>query len=143
MNGIPKQYVSKLKNQKRAPMRSVILYLLFFRYFCMVCSRGPEPRKFKKDNKKLQTTCPQSQTRAPMGSAIFFLIFEVFAWFILDGHNLEKTKTKLQTTYSQSQTRAPMGSAIFFRGFCMVCSRWPATREIIGLYCKFQHFSSR
>ena len=64
----------------------------------MVCSRWPEPRKNKNKQKKtkLQTTCPQSQTRAPMGSAVlffcFFWFFEVFAWFAPDGQNLEKQK---------------------------------------------------
>ena len=66
----------------------------------MVCSRWPEPRKNKNKQKKncrpLQTTCPQSQTRAPMGSAVLFLcfcwFFEVFAWFAPDGQNLEKQK---------------------------------------------------
>ena len=42
----------------------------------MVCFRWPEPRKSNKKQKtKLQTTCPQSQTRAPMGSAVLVLLF--------------------------------------------------------------------
>ena len=127
---------------------------LDFQGFCMVCSRWPEPRKSKKPpKKKLQTTCPQSQTRAPMGSAVLFFVSCGFSRFL---HGLlqmartseiqkKKQKTKLQTTCPQNQTRAPMGSAILFfvffdfRGFCMVCSRWPEPRKS-KKYKKEQNF---
>ena len=76
--------------------------------------------KIKKNKKtKLQTTCPQSQTKAPMGSAVFFLDFRGFCmvcsrWPEPRKSKKNKKKTKLQITCPQSQTRAPMGSAVFF-----------------------------
>ena len=105
----------------------VLLGFLFFRGFCMVCSRWPEPRTSKKT--KLQTTCPQSQTRAPMGSAVLFFVFFWFSRFLHGVLQMARTskiqknkKTKLQTTCRQSQTRAPMGSAVLF--FCFLFSRF-------------------
>ena len=71
----------------KSPNGVCSLVFFFFRGFCMVCSRWPEPRKRNKKNKTAKTTCPQSQTRAPMGSAVLFFLlfcfFEVFAWFAL------------------------------------------------------------
>ena len=121
-------------------MGSAILFFFDFRCFCMVCSRWPESRKSKKTKKtKLQTTCPQSQTRAPMGSAIFaflfFWIFEVFAWSAPDGQNLENQKKPADHMSTESD-KSPNGICSFcffvffdFRGFCMVCSRWPEPRK--------------
>ena len=115
------------QSQTRAPMGSAVLFFCAFfdfRGFCMVCSRWPEPRKSKKKLQttkrqepqwglQLQTTCPRSQTRAPMGSAVFFSRF-LHGLLQMARTSKIKKKTKLQTTCPQSQTRAPMGSAVLF-----------------------------
>ena len=61
------------------------LFFLIFEVFAWSAPHGQNLENPKKTKTKLQSTCPQSQTRAPMGSAVlfFFLIFEVFAWFAL------------------------------------------------------------
>ena len=77
------------------------------------------PKKQKRT--KLQTTCPQSQTRAPMGSAVFFfLIFEVCASPMGSAVLFFCFFKNVFEVFA-----SPMGSAVLFfwvfRGFCMVC----------------------
>ena len=67
--------------------------LQFFLFFCFsrfLHGLLQMAKTSKNKTKKLQTTCPQSQTRAPMGSAGFFCFFEVFAWFAPDGQQQER-----------------------------------------------------
>ena len=99
--------------------------------------RAGTQERLNKRQPKLQTTCPQSQTRAPMGSAVLFFDFQGFCvvcsgWPEPRKSKQKQKKTILQTTCPQSQTRAPMGSAVLFfdfQGFCMVCSRWSEPRK--------------
>ena len=86
--------------------------------------RAGTQERLNKRQPKLQTTCPQSQTRAPMGSAVLFFDFQGFCvvcsgWPEPRKSKQKQKKTILQTTCPQSQTRAPMGSAVlFFLLFC-------------------------
>ena len=87
---------------------------------------------------KLQTTCPQSQTRAPMGSAVLFFCFFGFSRFLhgllqmARTSKIQKKQKKIADHMSTESDKSPNGVCSFvfyFRCFCMVCSRWPEPRK--------------
>ena len=86
----------------------------------------------KQKQKKLQTTCPPSQTRAPMGSAVlFFFDFRGFCMVCSRWPEPRKSKKKQNNKtadhMSTESDKSPNGVCSFgffffdFRGFCMVC----------------------
>ena len=56
--------------------------------------------------KKLQTTCPQSQTRAPMGSAVLFFLFFVFRGFCMVCSRWPEPRKKKHKTADHMSTES-------------------------------------
>ena len=135
-------HVHRVRQEPQWGLQFWFVFFGFSRFLHGLLQMARTSKNQKKAKKtKLQTTCPQCQTRAPMGSAVlFFLIFEVFAWSAPDGQNLEKSKkSKKNKTADHMSTvsdKSPNGVCSFvflfvfdFRSFCMVCSRWPEQRK--------------
>ena len=61
-------------------MGSAVLIFWIFEVFAWSAPDGQNLENQKNKKTKLQTTCPQSQTRAPMGSAVLF--FLVVFWIL-------------------------------------------------------------
>ena len=101
----------------------VFLFFWIFEVFAWSAPNGQNLENPKKKQKtKLPTTCPQSQTRAPMGSAVLFLWFSRFWPSGADHAATSKKKTKLQTPLGLLSDSVDMWSAVlvlvflYFRG---------------------------
>ena len=93
------------------------VFVFDFRGFCMVCSRWPEPRKYKNTKTKTADHMSTESDKSPNGVCSFVFFFEVFAWSAPDGQNLKnQKKTKLQTPLGLLSDSVDMWSAVLF--FC-------------------------
>ena len=99
--------------------------------------RAGTQERLNKRQPKLQTTCPQSQTRAPMGSAVLFFDFQGFCVVCSGWPEPRKSKQKQKKQYCRPHVhrvrQEPQWGLQFcffdFQGFCMVCSRWSEPRK--------------